>query len=330
MARNFRDLFRWLLPSWLTEAEGGLVAYSLATMKDIYLEHVYQGFVARFPSYSAGDALAEIGRERGLKQGEGETQDSYVARLQAWRVPKTHRVRGTAFAALREARIAAGIGDKLPHVRTIDSQGTEHTIDPAGVELYAYGLPWTWDPEGSTVARFWLELEGVPGAAANTYSGTGGDLWTDPENNETLGLDGVSPRKASDLRDLFTLAPQWKPAGTRAAWAIFNLTGAPVVPDVTWAYWSNRVGATGSSVQTPNRDPAFRYMQLNPVGYVDRLQWVDLVPLLDGTLYAGNAVPFVFNGQTLPKSKRLYSGDPDRFPYGVRLPDDGDFISGVM
>jgi hypothetical protein len=328
MARNFRDLFRWLLPSWLTEGEGGLVDYSLAVMKDIYLERVYQGLVARFPSYSAGDALAEIGRERGLKQGSDETTDHYVARLQAWRVPKTHRVRGTAFAALREARIAAGIGT---FVRTIDAQGTEHTIDANGVEAYAYGLPWTWDPEGSTVARFWLELKTVPGAAANTYSGTAGDLWTRADGNETLGIDGVTPRRMSDIRDLFGQAPAWKPAGTRAMWAVVNLTGGVVTPDASWAYWSELVGPPGSSVQTPTRDPAFRYVQLVRVTYVDRIQYVNLVPLLDGTLYAGDPNnPFAFNAQTLPRSKRLYAGGGVEWPDPVRLPDDGDLISGVL
>lgn len=328
MARTFREVFRWLLPSWLTEGEGGLVAYSLAVMKDAYLERVYQGLVARFPSYATSDALAEIGIERGLKQGADESAASYVARLQAWRTPKTHKVRGTAFAAIRLAQIAAGAGT---YVRSIDSLGNQHTITAAGVEAYAYGIPWPWDSLGATRARFWLELKTVPNAAANTYDKTVGttELWTDATGNETLGIAGVSPRKMSDLRDLFSLAPQWKPAGTRAMWAVINLTGGVVTPDPTWEYWSKLV-AGSPSTQTPARNSAFRYVQLNVTDYVERVQYAGQVAILSGVLKTGNAAAATWGAVTLPDSKASYAGVPTSYPTAIRLPDDGDFISGVL
>src|SRR6187455_2560539 len=109
MARTFRQLFRWLVPSWLagegatTEDEpaehhdGEKVLLSLAVIKDAWLESLRQGLNARFPSRGPETALALIGRDHGIVRGRDETAAHYAERLIAWRYPRGHRVRGSAY-----------------------------------------------------------------------------------------------------------------------------------------------------------------------------------------------------------------------------------------
>jgi hypothetical protein len=179
-------------------------------------------------------------------------------------------------------------------------------------------------------ARFWLELRSMPRAAANTYSATAGDLWTDP-GNETLGLAGVTPRAMSDLRDLVRVAPKWKPAGVAAMWAIVNLPGTTIHPEPSWERWSRLSFDFSPDLRAyPSRNPALRYVQLDALTYVPRGVWPTYVPLLGqdptlGEFTSGDPTaatwgPFdlsVFGGSA------AYTPSPV-FVANVRLPDDGD------
>jgi hypothetical protein len=190
-------------------------------------------------------------------------------------------------------------------------------------------------------ARFWVELRDVDGVSANSYDtinpDTGfpqdPDLWTDADGNETLGIAGMTPREASDLRDLFNVAPVWKPAGSRAEWAIINLTGAAVQPEPSWQNWSEPRKNTNASplwIQTPTRPRAFRYVSLYGARrYAGRTDiFVDSVPLLSTAFYGGDATNVAaFGAQTLPFSQSPYAGNSASFPANVRLPDDGDIPS---
>jgi hypothetical protein len=331
MAKNFRSLFRWLLPSWLKEDEGGLVAYSLAVVKDIYMERVRQGIAARFPRYAQDDALQIIGAERGLFRGRS-THDRYVERLQGWR--QAHARRGSAFAVL--GQISAYFGDGV-NLRTIDTKGTEHTIDAAGATAYAYGQTWGW---ATTGARFWVEMLDPSTDLeidANTYAASG-SYWVST-TGETVGMQGTTPYEMQDIRDLFLAHPKWKPAGTRAEWFLINTSaGASYIPDATWEDWSKIVSYSGSTYQQPSRETHLRFVSLRLRTYEGANQWSDYVPFLGSTGFndVTAALSQFFAGTASSATAwddpdlSAFGGDASYLPDattwvdGAKLPDDGD------
>jgi hypothetical protein len=128
------------------------------------------------------------------------------------------------------------------------------------------------------------------------------------------------------MRKLFRAPHAWRPAGTSPEWMIVQLsnwTSSPVpVPDATWEHWSKNM----AGVQTPSRDPAFRYISLAPdvnnayAGNPANFPTSSVVA--GGGTYAGNPASFP-TSTTLPNGSP-YAGNPASFPRVVQLIDDGD------
>ena len=102
---TFRSVRKFYGPPWLTSnGESLLLGYSLDVIKDAWIERLRQGLLARFPQINpqgatpATDALASIGRDRGLVQGVDETSEHYAVRLVNW-LP-TLKTKGNPFALL--------------------------------------------------------------------------------------------------------------------------------------------------------------------------------------------------------------------------------------
>lgn len=260
MARNFRTLFKHLLPGWLTEdGDGPLVLHSLATIKDALIQRVRSGLESRLPSRSGPSALALTGADRGIPRGREESDAHYAARLLAWRYPRGHRVRGNAFALLEQiSEYFGGV-----HCWTIDVRGTLDARTADGTESTTYGVPWDWDgaPPSPRWGRFWIGVEPVPQVSLEAWPPLGDPACWDGYTlgqakaaGIALGHKGISSRDVGAVRRLFT-GRAWKPAGTRQQFAIVALTDHAVnvfpVPDGNWDTWQGR-------------DPALRYWNLYP------------------------------------------------------------------
>lgn len=317
--RTFRNIFRFLTPSWLHSGDGELVLYSLALLKDAYLERLRQGHLAQYPSTSPEDGLTRIGRDRAIPRGRDESAERYAARLIEWRYPRGHRVRGSAWALLRQ--VYHYFGQVAAY--TIDVSGNQFTIDTDGTEGHADGVTWDWDGEPATPnwARFWLVLgqsDGVEGAP----DWGDADLWggSYPAPEYAVGLVGFSPSDRRAVHNLLWSRQPWRPAGTRAEWLVFDLDGGGVMPDGTWGDWSANVGGT----QVPTRDRTKRYVALadelleyrgDPTNAPER------ITLVDGTVYTPNPANAP---ATIPLPDGTnYTPNPDNAPSFICLVDDG-------
>ena len=339
MTRTFENTYRWLVPSWLTEGDGYSVLRSLTRQIDENVARFREGLNARFPSRAIGTdgALARIGQDRGIIQGRSETDEHYAQRLVAWRYPRGHRVRGSAFALLNQvSEYWGGVA-----CQTIDANGTVHERRENGAERYAYGLDWTWDDQPpSNWSRFWLVLDGTSFAGA--VEEIGGEYWSDAD---TLGQTGVTFDDVQAMRRLLT-GRAWRPAGTQPEWVVvvidhdlapepvafdasFDETfgaltwSTPVSPDATWAHWSAQ---DGLGVQRPTRSAGCRYWSLDPEhnntygGDPDLFCLASQMP--SGADYAGD--PDAFSTGATLWGGSTYAGNPANFPSSVRLVDDGD------
>jgi hypothetical protein len=270
MARNFRQWFRWAAPSWLSTGEGELVMHSLSLVLDASLQRMRDGLTVRFPEYCGESGLALHGKSRGIQRGRAETDAHYAQRLIAWRHPRGHRVRGSAFALLDQ--VSEYFGGAA--CWSVDAKGNRHTHDAHGVEAFSYNYPWDWDDRPATDwSRFWLVIDG-----------------------SAFEADAVFEDVRAMRRLMVGLA--WRPAGTQPEWMIvqdsygpITLTEPPTLT-ATWQHWS----AIVDGVQIPTRSTAYRYWSLDPAwnntyaGHPDN--FAAAATMADGSTYAGDPLEF--------------------------------------
>ncbi len=168
MIQRFRKIYKFLVPSWLSSdeldngtGEGGRVFASLGIIKDAFVDRVRQGLEARMPTRAGASANALTAGDRGLVRGRVETNPAFAERLVAWRLPRTHRVRGNAYEALRQVWHYFGGID----CNSIDLRGQQFSIDVGGTESADGLLAWDWDSD----AIFFDEPSN--GTASNTLGG---------------------------------------------------------------------------------------------------------------------------------------------------------------
>jgi hypothetical protein len=223
---NFRRVFKALGPGWLTSGDGEKVLYSVGVMLDATLERARQALVARFPEYAeTEDALGYLGRDRLIIRGRNESAARYAKRLVEWRYPLGHRVRGNAYAMLRQIR--AYFLDQTAQF-TVDRRGTWHAIDAAGNETRASdtGAFFGGDDLPETDwARFWLGIDRPPGWSYPSQLLGDPDLWggvLTEDSEYVIGLDGATQ---SDIQALRAIARDWKMAGSNAEYLYVLLQG---------------------------------------------------------------------------------------------------------
>lgn len=260
MANHFRNILPFVVPRWLSEGEGELVLYTLGMMKDASSERMRQALEARFPTRTeSSSALDKIGADRGIPRGRSESAANYAQRLIGWRYPRGHRVRGSAFALLDQvSNYWGGLASF-----TIDVSGNRHDRSTEGVESYSYGNAWDWDGAGATPnwSRFWFGI--FPGDLLTENPDLGDPaLWGgalgDPDY--TVGQVGATAQDAIAMRELFTGAHPWKPAGTRVEWFIVALDGTWAEPDGTWDTWS----VVSGDHRVPSRYAGWRFWAMDP------------------------------------------------------------------
>lgn len=258
---RFRTAFYKLLPSWLTRDDGEKVFWALALIKDSFVERVRLGLEARFPSLAGPSAVKLIGADRIITRGRSESDASYVRRLKAWRYPRGHRVRGSAFALLTQVSNYFA-EDGAFFCWTIDRNENKHLNDETGAQSYEYGYSWNWDGAAATPrwARFWLVLEPVPEVTCEPWptfgEGTwgGGTLGEARDAGYCIGQQGINRADALAVKRMLRGSHAWKPAGTRAEFAVVTFVdhnlNTPPVPDGNWGNYQGR-------------DPAYRYWNLH-------------------------------------------------------------------
>ncbi len=321
---NLRDAFYSLVPSWLSEGDGGKVLHALATLIDASVQLDRQRTELRFPRRAPPSANVLTGRDRGIQAGRTETPAHYAERLVRWRYPRGHRVRGNAWGVLEQvSEYFGGI-----QASTIDPHGNRHTRFSDGHEATQTDVPWDWDGQPLTLwARFWITLYSFGSAAPFRAQKdiTDPTCWSDG----TLGLRGMTPQDANAIRSLFQRAPYtvpWHPSGTRPEWVIVSLDGVDVAPNYSYARWSGLVGDT----QEPTRDPLFRYFALIPAAhpYVENPVYPTHVHMPDGSYYDGsNAGPWD-TSVTFPDGSVHTDNPAATFVTGVLLPDDASTAQG--
>jgi hypothetical protein len=325
--RRFRNIFRFLAPSWLTEGEGELVLFSLGLIKDAFVERMDQGVNGRFPTRSSSTALALTGKDRGIIQGRTETNEHYATRLVAWRFPRGHRVRGSAFAVLEQ--ISEYFGGT--RVASIDVTGNYYEREADGTELPKDPTnTWNWDSTGKAPnwARFWVLFYPVPEVDTAEWPDFGDPLLWGGQlcvAGTTIGQTNISEEDTKSIRRLFRKPTSWKPSGTRSEWLILAFDGVRPVPDATWLDWSEIV----AGVQVRTRSADHRYWSLSPAinnTFEGRLaNYCTSATLPDGTTDTGDLASYP-TSTVLPDGS-TFAGDEDNYPASVQLVDDGDLPS---
>lgn len=320
MAINFRAFYRWALPGNYSEpgTDGEKVLHSLMLILDAYDQIQKDRLMARFPSYAGDSALALIGADRRIIRGRAETSEHYANRLIPWRYPCGHRVRGNAFALLEQISEYFGGGFELHTIQQNQTvfrraaDGTETTDLPGG---------WDWDGEPeSKWARFWVVIDGTNLITETPDYGDpllyGGQLG---DSSYAVGHEGISADDVNAIRRLFR-GRAWKPAGTRAMWAILSFDGSEPLPEGQWGRWARDDGTGNYEAARP---AIYRYWALDPTALL-YAGGFSLFPsssdMPGGGTYAGDPASFpasaTFNGV-------VYAGNPARFPASAKLIDDG-------
>jgi hypothetical protein len=222
------DSFYKLLPANFTRGEGEALGRALSLMLDEFQARIRAGLLARFPRYAVEieGALERIGRDRGIPRGRTEDAKHYASRLERWRFPFGHRVRGNPFALLEQiSEYWGGL-----YCETVDNSGNLHFRTPTGGLARLLGS-WNWDGQPTLWSRFWVRLWPTPEhPEIKTWPTLGAGAWgsLDPVVNaaKTVGQQGITADDFVAMRELMypraSYAVAWKPAGTKCPFLILS------------------------------------------------------------------------------------------------------------
>lgn len=94
----YRDYQKALAPGWLRDEWGEAFLGAFGALKDWLASVAKEAVKARMPRLGPPDAIAELGRERGIERGAAEAEASYRERVRAaW---DTWRWAGTPYGVL--------------------------------------------------------------------------------------------------------------------------------------------------------------------------------------------------------------------------------------
>jgi len=234
-------------PRFARDGEAGLLGYTLDTLADMFVQRVYEGLLARFPSTAPSDALPLIGRDRRVRRGRNESDDSYRARLPLW-INDRNRW-GTPFAML--AKLAEYIGANTgASFRLVTNRGSWYSRAADGTESYLLDQGnWNWDGDTAKWARFWLIIyPGTLWEPAPAWGAGSSNTWG------ATPFSWGSTATADEVASIRAIVDEWKMAGSRCVSIIvafdpasFDPTsapGAPDMPDGTWHRPSKNVAGT--------------------------------------------------------------------------------------
>lgn len=318
--RGFRKILRFLLPHWARDDEAdGAFAWVLAALTDVQIDRARRGVEQRFPSRAGASALALIGKYRLIPRGRDETDAHYASRLQAWRYPRGHRVRGNVFALLEQIQEYFGGSFDL---WGIDASGNRRELSSTGAASFSYGNAWTWDSLPSTSwARQWIVIDGSSLFLAQHAFGDEA-LWGGAPGTEgyCIGLIGASAQDWAAISALTQGQHRWLPAGTRGEWLVVSLDGADPVPDSAYAKWGQFYDPGGGyTYYLEARASAHRYVALRSAAreYAGDADWASRALSDLGTVHAPDGVTTI-------------KGEDNDFPLTITLPDGEAFAGSAL
>lgn len=97
---NFRELFTTIVPPWLRRTNGGGLMYTIALHFDALVELVSAAVKLRHPGEYSYESLPLLSRERHIRQGHGESNASFAARLDLYL--QSHKDRGGPYPMLEQ------------------------------------------------------------------------------------------------------------------------------------------------------------------------------------------------------------------------------------
>lgn len=148
---TYRDTIRKLCPPWLQNGLAEQIMYSLAIQVDVFGDALAAGVKARFPGLYSFESLPLLGRERRIRRGLVETDETYAPRLTRWLLD--HRRRGGPYALL--AQLFAYYAPNTFPITLLYESGRRYSMDVDGVVVRDDIV---WSPDASTTlwARWWL------------------------------------------------------------------------------------------------------------------------------------------------------------------------------
>lgn len=150
MAKTWRDEIRQRSPSWLRTGVAEKLLYAIAIQADALTDGLVAAVKARFPGVYTPESLPLIGRERRIRRGPSDTDQTYAARLMRWRID--HRTRGNPYAMLRQ--IFAYYAPANFKITLVHRSGRTFTMTTGGT--ITRGLT-TWNNgPAARWARWWL------------------------------------------------------------------------------------------------------------------------------------------------------------------------------
>jgi hypothetical protein len=262
---NIRTTLERYLPPWMcAKILAGKVGwakfwYSIALLADVGIEHNVQGLNASFPGLGTPTALPYSGRDRMIRRGIDETDESYGARQVEWL--DTWRGAGNPYAIM--LAVQRYCTPSVPKLRIVNESGTWYTLNADGtteIEQTWGAVNWDWDDQ-SLPTRCWMILYSDAGPWEEGPTVADPALWGGAVGTAgyTVGTT-ATPDQVSTVR---AIVDEFKSAGDRFEWIIiafdpasFDPAAAPgaPLPDGTWRFHGD-----GASSRQRSRLATARY-----------------------------------------------------------------------
>jgi hypothetical protein len=186
-ARLYRESILRVVPSWLRGPVAGAVLRAIGEQLDELELRAVGAVKIRYPGLYSSTSLSALGRERRIRRGHGDSDESYALRLRRWR--DDHRGRGGPYALLRQL-YAHFAPDNFP-IGLRYASGRTFAMAPDGTITRASTTP----ESGPQWARWWLEY-------AWPHELTADGTWDDPGTWDDGGVwdSGLAPAEVRDLR----------------------------------------------------------------------------------------------------------------------------------
>lgn len=246
-------------PPFLRRAVGLRILRTLEARLSVAHDRRFQGVRARHPDKAPADALAMIGRDRGIERGFAEPSAAYVPRLLGWLT--TWRTAGCARTLMLQ--LAGYLTGYPTRLRTVSNSSAWDTLSETGTYTHVKNTTWNWDGDAASWWRFWVVVYPDPTLWTDlVHWGDTGRTWGD---GGVWGVGGMTADQGKALRRLVAL---WKAAHAAPQWLIlsfssydWNPTGATgaALPAGEYGRWSKDDG-TGHRVKA--RDAGSRYSDL--------------------------------------------------------------------
>lgn len=237
-----------LSPRWLNEGNNRKLMTVLGDAQSDGLDKMRQGMKAHMPGVGTPTALPFIGDDRVLPRGNGESDDSYAARLRM--AFQTWQHAGSARAVMSQVIVYTGNYITKP---ANWGQLTQSIHNSAGTtwttwDTYQYNSDVALPPNHITVAgnwnwdntydwwRTWLVIHSTPGSIIAPARAWGSGSWGEP--GISWGFN-VTSEFFSGLR---RIVRQWKSAATYYPWIIFDFNGGDGVSSAPQFMPSNNSG----------------------------------------------------------------------------------------